>query len=365
MSFFDEQAGGGDNRVPKRAWGLILTGISVLGLLLSMYLPAPYVIERPGPTFNVLGQNDSTEIITVDGAKTYPTSGNLNLLTVSVVGNREQTPSWLELLVAWIDPAQSVLPLDQVFPPTRTQAEVKAESTAMMELSQQEAIAAALTKLGYEIPVNVYVSAVMKNAPASGILIAGDIVKSVGGVKVFDIDQLRDLVAAYDGAEPLEIVVLRKGSEVAVKIVPEKDTADGGQYRMGVGVGYQFEFPVDVSLELGSVGGPSGGMMFALGIYDKLTPGALTGGQFIAGTGTITAGGEIGPIGGIQQKLFGAKRDGAKYFLAPAENCSEVIGHIPEGLEVFKVETFDQALSIVEKIGTKSALTGLQKCSTN
>ncbi len=364
MSFFDEPSSNDARQQPKKSWGLIFTGVSVVGLLLAMYLPAPYVIERPGPTFNVLGQSESKDIITVEGARTYKTEGNLNLLTVSVVGNREQTPDWIELLLAWLDPAQSVLPLDQVFPPSLTQEEVSAESTAMMELSQQEAIAVALTELGYEVPMNVYVSAVLKEAPASGILVAGDIVTSVNGAPVSDIDVLRNLVGAYDGVNPLEIGILRKGSSLTKEIVPVRDEAEGGEYRMGVSVGYQFDFPIDVKLELGSVGGPSGGMMFALGIYDKLTPGALTGGKFIAGTGTISAGGAVGPIGGVQQKMYAAKRDGAQYFLAPAENCDEVIGNIPEGLRVFKVETFDDALSAVSKIGTNAGLEALPVCST-
>ena len=364
MSFFNESTSTGSRQQPKRAWGLILTSIATLGLVLAMFLPAPYVIEKPGPTFNVLSQSDQKDIITVSGAQTYKTDGNLNLLTVSVVGNREQTPGWLELLLAWLDPAQSVLPLDQVFPPSQTQEEVQAESTAMMEMSQQDAIAVALAELGYEVPVHVYVSAVLKNAPAAGILVAGDFITSINGEAIFDIDVLRDRVAKYDGVTPLAVGILRKGVEKTVSIVPEKDASDDGKYRMGVSVGYKFDFPVDVQLELGSVGGPSGGMMFALGIYDKLTPGALTGGQFIAGTGTISAAGQIGPIGGIRQKLYGADRDGAEYFLAPSENCDEVIGNIPEGLQVFKVETFDDALSIVNAIGQQADLSGLPVCST-
>ena len=119
-----------------------------------------------------------------------------------------------------------------------------------------------------------------------------------------------------------------------------------------------------VKFDVADVGGPSGGMMFALGIYDKLTPGQLTGGHDIAGTGTIDGAGVVGPIGGIQQKMFGAKNAGAKFFLAPAENCSEVVGHIPAGLRVFKVTNFKDALTAVEEIGAGDDLSALPTCTT-
>jgi PDZ domain-containing protein len=106
-------------------------------------------------------------------------------------------------------------------------------------------------------------------------------------------------------------------------------------------------------------------MMFALGIYDRLTPGELTGANNIAGTGTIDASGTVGAIGGIRQKLYGAQRAGAKFFLAPAENCNEVTGHIPSGLKVFSVKTFDDALKVVTAIGKMQSLTGLATCATN
>jgi PDZ domain-containing protein len=96
-------------------------------------------------------------------------------------------------------------------------------------------------------------------------------------------------------------------------------------------------------------------MMFSLAIYDKLTPGALTGGINIAGTGTIDSAGKVGPIGGIAQKLVGAKRGGAAWFLAPAENCNEVVGHIPDGLQVVKVATFAQARDAVKAIAAKQS----------
>jgi PDZ domain-containing protein len=181
-------------------------------------------------------------------------------------------------------------------------------------------------------------------------------------VKVATIEQLRAKVNEFDGKTPLTVELLRSGEAKTFTITPKKD--ETGAYRIGILVGYKYDFPVSVKLQLADVGGPSGGMMFALGIYDKLTPGQLTGGHDIAGTGTIDGDGAVGPIGGIQQKMFGAKNAGAKFFLAPAENCSEVVGHIPPGLQVFKVTNFKDALTAVEEIGAGDDLSALPTCTT-
>ncbi|MFM6971298.1 MAG: PDZ domain-containing protein [Rhodoluna sp.] len=364
MSFFNS-AGEVDNSAtsskPRRSFGFILLAIFAIGLLAIWVFPTPYVIEQPGPTFNVLGDDKDVPVITVEGAESYSTSGHLDLLTVQIVGNREKTPSWLDVFVAWSDPARSVLPLDEVFPANQTVEQSKAESSAMMEQSQQEAIAVALTKLGYEVPVNIYISEVQKDSASSGQLVAADFVRTVNGQKVTSIEGLRTLVNEFDGKTPLKVVVDRTGEEKTFELTPAKD--ETGAWRLGIIVGYKYEFPIKVNLQLADVGGPSGGMMFALGIYDRLTPGELTGGKYIAGTGTIAATGSVGPIGGIQQKMFGAAKAGAKYFLAPADNCNEVVGHVPDGLKVFRVSNFDQAILVTQKIGQGDNLSSLATCN--
>jgi PDZ domain-containing protein len=129
---------------------------------------------------------------------------------------------------------------------------------------------------------------------------------------------------------------------------PSPDDPDRAVIGVVPGAGYVS--PIDVKLQLGNVAGPSAGLMFALGIIDTMTPGRLNGGEHVAGTGTITASGRVGPIGGIQQKLYGAQGNGADYFLAPASNCDEVVGHVPEGLRVFRVASLDRAVAAVEAI---------------
>ncbi|MEY4262775.1 MAG: hypothetical protein RLY88_483 [Actinomycetota bacterium] len=364
MSFFDHprsQEQSGKKGKSRRFAGLAFLIVAMFGLLAAFYLPTGYVIEQPGPTFNVLGAPDGTAVIEIPDAPTYKTSGHLDLLTVSVVGNREQTPSWIDIFSAWLDPAKSVVPLDEIFPPNQTTKQSELESSAMMEVSQQEAIAASLSQLGYKVPVFIYVSEVAKQSPASGKFIAADYVTAVDGVNVKNIDELRAQVNKYDGKNSLIVSIVRDGVAMKLSIDPIQD--ETGAWRMGVTVGYKYDFPVNVKLHLADVGGPSGGMMFALGIYDKLTPGELTGAKNIAGTGTINSSGLVGPIGGIRQKMYGAQNGGAAYFLAPADNCNEVIGNIPAGLKVFKVSTFVEAIKIVSTIGKSGDLANLPTCS--
>ena len=343
-----------------------LTGIGFLALFLGclfalVFLPTPYVIERPGPVFDVLGKDNGTQVITIEGAKSYPTTGRLDVLTVSVAGNREDTPSWAELAMAWLDPAQAVVPVDVMYPANVSTSQVNAESTAMMEESQQDAIAAALTKLGYTVPWHVYVSEVTKGGASSGKLVAADFVIKINGIDIKDIDQMRAVINKQALLGPLKVEVLRNGVKTVETITALKDK--DGKYRLGILAGYKYDFPVKIKLELGDVGGPSGGMMFALGIIDRLTPGSLTGGKHIAGTGTIDPAGNVGPIGGIRHKLFGAARAGATIFLAPDSNCDEVVGHVPSGLTVVKVRTLSEAKADLEKIATGTKPETLPTCT--
>lgn len=345
----------------KRVAGLVFLAVFIVASIGLVALPSPYVIEQPGPVINVLGTDGGKEIISIEGAPSYPTSGELDLLTVSVVGSREQTPSWPELLLAWLNPEKSIIPIDEVYPINQTQQQNDAESQAMMEQSQQDAIYVALTKLGYEVPVHVYISEVKKNAPSSKKLVAGDYVEAINGHNPGTIDGLRELINKY-GDKPLDVTVLRAGKELHFSITPTLDDATQ-KLMLGIFVGYKYDFPVKVDLQLSDIGGPSGGNMFALGIYDRLTPGELTGGEHIAGTGTIDDLGNVGPIGGIQQKMYGAKNAGAKYFLAPEANCGDVVGYVPSGMKLFKVSTFEQSLSIVEAIGKHQDLSKFATCT--
>jgi PDZ domain-containing protein len=190
---------------------------------------------------------------------------------------------------------------------------------------------------------------VRKAAPAEGKLRAGDVIVEVDGQSVDGGATLRDIITKHKPGEPVSLVVERSGQrrEVTVKTVK---SPDDGRAIVGITTVDEADYPFDVNISLKDVGGPSAGLMFALGVVDKLTPGSLTGGRYVAGTGTIDDQGDVGPIGGIPQKMIGARRAGARIFLAPAGNCAEAAENRPDGLRLVKVDSLSSALSSLEKL---------------
>jgi len=349
--------------------GVWALAVAMVVLLVITFLPTSYVIQRPGPVYNTLGtaQNADGEevpLISVEGAETYPTDGSLDLLTVQVQGNREHTPSWFELAMAWFDPSRAVMPIDAIFPADQTTDERNEESAQMMVDSQHEATAAALTELGYDVGGTLSVYSVIDGAAAEGILEQGDLILEANGEELTDVSTLRSVINEGEGA-PVELLIERDGEQQTVEVTPKETTDEAGKttWILGVNLTTDYDFPIDVTIQLNNVGGPSAGMMFALGIIDTLTPGELNGGQQVAGTGTITADGEVGPIGGIRQKMWGALDAGAQWFLAPEANCDEVVGHIPGDLRVFSVEDLDDALAVLDAVSSDGDLDALPTCT--
>jgi PDZ domain-containing protein len=229
--------------------------------------------------------------------------------------------------------------------------------------SQRSAVAAALTKLGYAVRGDVRITSVQPGSAAAGTLKVGDVVRSYGGTSVEDACSLQDVVVG-GGAKATPVVVERAGAERTVRVTPRLTDVGAEQKRplLGVSTSASFTFPFTVDLKIADVGGPSAGMMFALGVIDKLTPGSLTGGTHVAGTGTICGDGTVGAIGGIVQKMAAARGAGAALFLAPKADCAEVVGHIPSGLDVVAVGTLSDALAAlkIEREGGSHA--GLARC---
>jgi PDZ domain-containing protein len=370
VSFF-EQGAPVVSDAPRQRWprsavaGVWALVVALVALLAMSFLPSPYVIERPGPVYNTLGEvtdADGAEVplISISGAETYPTSGSLDLLTVQVVGSPERRLSWLDVGLAWFDPTKAVVPIESIYPTGQTTEQRSAENATLMVDSQQDATAAALQHLGYDVDPQLEISKVSAGGAAEGALEAGDIVLAADDQSVTRLTDLRRIINAGDGA-PVSFLVDRDGAETTVEVTPTE--GEGGVWQVGISLLTAYDFPFDVDIELNNVGGPSAGMMFALGMIDTLTPGELNGGAQVAGTGTIVADGTVGPIGGIRQKLWGAVDAGADYFLAPETNCDEVVGHVPPGLQVFSVSTLDDAVTALETIADDGALEDLPTCT--
>jgi PDZ domain-containing protein len=352
------------SRRERIGWGAI-TVAAVLGLGIAL-LPSPYVIQQPGPVFDTLGSvevdGEDIPLITIPDEETFPTDGSLDLLTSSAVGRPGRTPGWLDVTIAWFDPRRAVVPVEVIFPPQLSEEDRNAQNEAQMVDSQQDAIAAALVELGYDFPRDVVVQGVADGLPAAGVLEVGDVISAVEGTPVRSVDELRSALAEHGTETPARLDVIRGDDTVEVEVTPVER---GGQTVIGVGVRMRYEFPIDVEIRLDDVGGPSAGMMFALGIVDKLTPGAMTGGEIVAGTGTIDSDGAVGGIGAIRQKLWGAVENDADWFLAPEANCDEVIGNIPDGLEVFAVTTLEEAREIVETVGEGGDTSSFARCEAS
>jgi len=354
-------------RVGLGVWALI---VALVALVVLTFLPTPYVIQRPGPVYDTLGTATSADgeqvpLIAIEGAETFETGGSLALTTVEVVGNRERTPSWFELAVAWTDSSRAVVPIESVFPEGVTSEQRNERNAVLMVDSQHEATAAALQSLGFDTGAEVQVVAAIEDSPAEGLLDEGDVIVAIDGIEVTSASELRNAIQEGEGAAA-QLTVLRGDEELPVEITPELSTSNGvDTWLIGVTLTTEYDFPVDVTIQLDNVGGPSAGMMFALGIIDELTPGELTGGNDIAGTGTIDATGAVGPIGGIRQKLYGARDAGADFFLAPSSNCDEVVGHVPDGLQVISTATLEESLSALEVIAEDGDVDALPVCTAS
>lgn len=357
-------------RIPRPLPWRGITAVSAVVLVLVVaLLPSPYAIERPGPVFDTLGSAGSGSarqpLISIPDRTTYPTGeGRLDLLTVSVLGNPAGGPSWIDLALAWLNPTQSVVPLEAVFPAGTTLRQSEQQSAADMTASQRSAVAAALTQLGERVEGDVRIRTVAEGSAASGRLEPGDVVVSYDGEPVDDACALQNDVVA-GGADASTVVVERDGERRDVQVSPRPVPLSDGSTRplLGVATTASFDFPFEVDLRIEDVGGPSAGMMFALGIIDKLTPGALTGGRHVAGTGTICGDGSVGPIGGIRQKMAAARGAGATIFLAPRDNCGDVAGHVPAGLDVVAVRSLSGALAALERVRERGSTAGLPTCS--
>jgi PDZ domain-containing protein len=305
------------------------------------------VILGPGPTLNTLGKLQGQPLIQITGHRTYPTSGNLNMVTVSYEGGPGAKMNIFQALRAWLDPSEAVVPESELFPAGQSAQQTQAQDTEQMTSSQQLATAAALTALHIPYQTQVGVVTTVPGYPASKALKAGDVIEAVDGKPVTGQNSLSSMITAHPAGTELTLTVLRNSKTLTI---PVASKSSDGTPVIGVEVQLEYTFPFNVKITVGNIGGPSAGMMFALGIIDKITPMNLTGGKFIAGTGEITAAGQVEPIGGIQQKMVGARAAGATIFLTPAGNCSDTVGAVPAGLRLVKVSTLTQAIADLEAI---------------
>ncbi|HEX5598014.1 MAG TPA: PDZ domain-containing protein [Micromonosporaceae bacterium] len=318
--------------------GALITALLSIGVLSA---PVPYVVLGPGPTVDTLGTAEDKEVIQISGTEVSASAGQLRLTTVGV----QPDVKLLAAIVGWFSGEQAVVPYELIYPPGQTEQQVEERNAEDFRDSQTSAETAALRQLGY--PVQVTVRKVVPGGPSANTLEVGDVITSIDGQPVTTAKKLIELIQAQASGAELTVGYTRDGTPATAKITLVEE---GGKPRIGVEVEQEQPHPFELKIDLDKIGGPSAGLMFALGIIDKVTPEDLTGGKIIAGTGTIDADGNVGPIGGIPQKLVGAKEAGAQVFLVPADNCAEAVRNAQPGLPLLKATNLSQVLDSLETL---------------
>jgi len=343
--------------------------ILVVALIAAVFLvPVNAVIEAPGPTWNVLdnGSSSDQDVLKVSGTETYPTEGALRMTTVSVSGCPGYPVTTADLIAAWFSADKRIVDRNEVCPQDQSAEQVEETGKAQMTASQDSAVIAALVETGKAGAMHLTVTEVTEQQTSTEIQ-AGDVLETItpqGGqtTTLASFSQLRELMTTIPEGTRVTLGVRRgdqKTSAALTTIAPQEGTTGS---LLGLSLKISVDSPVEATFGLSDVGGPSAGMMFALGVVDEITPGSLTGGKDISGTGTIDMTGQVGPIGGIQQKMAGARESGSTFFLAPASNCNEVTGHEPKGMQVFAVNTLHEAVAATEAIASGNT-SGLATCS--
>jgi PDZ domain-containing protein len=323
---------------------VLAIGLAVAGAMTTV----PYAALTPGPAFNTLGAVNGKTVLTIGGHREYKDSGALSLTTVSV----QDHITLLEALRGWLSPSEAVIPREVVFPPSQTAKQSALENQQQMLQSQNSATTAAFNELGIPMTTVFAVGAIKPGSPAAGTLKVGDVLMTVDGQPITAQDAVGALIGKHSAGAPAVIGYTRNGTAGSATITTVASTDKPIRPVIGISVQQKTVSSVTVDITLDDVGGPSAGLMFALGIVDKLGAESLTGGKRIAGTGEISDEGKVGAIGGIAQKMRGALARGAKIFLVPSDNCSEAKDNKPSGIQLVRVSTLKGALAALKTLRT-------------
>lgn len=329
-------------------WMAVLVAIVAAGFFWRL----PYYTLSPGSV------KDTEAFIAIDGAPSdVDESGMINYLTVSV---KQASP--FDALVAWIDPAVEVVEAEQVLG-SQSPSENREFNLQLMASSKDSATYQALQRLGYEIPISgtgTVIADIAEGVPAAQVLERGDVVVSANGLPVGVNQDLVDVVAPLPSGSVVELGVQPfaggQTTPVSVELVARPE--DPSRSMLGVSTftrDLTFDFPVDVTIDSGRVGGPSAGLAFTLGILDALTSESLTGGATVAATGTMGLDGRVGPVGGVHQKTVAASRAGVDLMLVPSAELDEARRYAGD-LRVEPVDDLNQALAVLATLGGGDAI---------
>jgi PDZ domain-containing protein len=342
---------------------IVPTSIVIFLMIALLLTPVPFIKISPGPLFNTVGKEMDQEVISINGVKTYLSKGELNFTTVSETGGPFGRLVLIDAISAWIDPTQAVVPSSDLYPEVVDPEVIKKENERAFSGSQTDAIAAALRYLKIPVEVKVVVDSVVVDSPSDGKIEPGDVVISVDKIEVKTAADVVRLVQLRKPNEVIELTISRNKNVETALVTGTELKSDTSKASIGISIGPGIDPPYDFKFGVAEVGGPSAGLMLTLGIIDELTENDLTAGKIIAGTGTINYLGEVGPIGGIRQKLEGAQNGGAQLFLAPIDNCDEISSDNYKAMPVVAVSTLASAIKAIETFTKTGSIKGLKTCS--
>lgn len=302
-------------------------------------LELPYLAFSSGPV------SDAADAIVAAEVDTYPPEGELLMLTVV-----SQDVNLFEAMIAGVDPTIDLVPKEAYRQPDESDEDYRKRVLQQMDDSQIRAITVALNHLGYEmIPTDVLITDLVPDKPAAEVLEIGDSVDRFNGTAIVRSTDLTDALEGLQPGEVVEMEVTREGSTRTVQVeLTERDDGDGAM--IGIVVGELTEPPFPVSIRAGNVGGPSAGMMHALAIIDTLTPGDMTKGHIIAGTGTISYDTAVGAIGGVRQKVVAAEAAGAEYILVPEGNYESALTAPRDNIEIVSIAVLQDAIDFLDDL---------------
>lgn len=322
-----------------------LVPILVFGALMAA-VTVPFVSLGPGPTFNTLGEYDGKQVVDIKGTEVKPTSGNLNMTTVS---QRDELTLG-QALAMWVSGNEQLVPRDLVYPPDKSREDVDKDNDEEFKDSEDSAEYAALGFLKYAPAVTV--AAVNDSGPAKDKLQAGDAIDAVDGQPTATLDEFTTLLKATKPGQQVVLDYRRKNAPAGTTTVTLGSNPDRDYGYLGVSVLDAPWAPFSIDFNLANIGGPSAGLMFSLAVVDKLTTGDLNDSKFVAGTGTISPDGAVGAIGGITHKMSAARDAGATVFLVPADNCDEAVTEQQDGMRLVKVDTLGTAVDALHALST-------------
>ena len=320
-----------------------LVPIVVFAVLLA-WVRVPFVSLGPGPTFNTLGEVDGKQVVAIDGTPVKPTSGNLNMTTVS----QRDGLTLGQALALWLSGREQLLPRDLVYPPEKSREDIEKSNSEDFQNSEDNAAYAALNYLKFAPAVTV--EKVNDPGPALGELQRGDAVDAVNGTKVADVAAFTTLLKATKPGDEIVVDFRRKNAQPGTARITLGRNDDRDHGFLGIAVRDAPWAPFTIDFNLANIGGPSAGMVFSLAVVDKLTTGDLNGAKFVAGTGSISGEGEVGPVGGVMHKIIAAQEAGATVFLVPKDNCDEARSVRGESMELIRVETLTGAVDALKEL---------------